>query len=475
MLPEKHWPRGRHGELAQPAQHSPGPASFPPLLAYQFGPINYAAPPVPINAAHGGVGWERGGGGTARRCTPSPTPQPSGLPLGIPPHILPPEPAFFQRGNSRRSTTGVLSASNAAPRREAAGSGTHGGGVAPHRTAPLPPFSPLRFRAHGGAVPLCPVLHGRGRPACCADPIAYRSSRGRRQLRGAEPRSGGIARRQRMREAPQQRARIGRAPPDPLRRHHPRRPHRAAGSRSGERAARPGGSARPTLTVDAGLVRHGSSPLRFAASRAGNGSAARIDASGAGTGRGGRPHRPREEPDPEPRPARAGGARGVPCPSSGCGGCGGAAPRNGPEAPGNRYRVPRSPPRRGTAGPSSSAAERRARGAVGPCGAPGRSGRCRGVRAMPSECGRWGCGAAGCVGLRDTRRVGGAAGVARSPRGVGQGWTWRSPAPVRSLRCARRPWAAKPLSFGVGGPRVPKRWAAGSRQRGLSGRAAPEC
>lgn len=190
------------------------------------------------------MGAGGGGGETARRCTPSPTPQPSGLPLGIPPHILPPEPAFFQRGNSRRSTTGVLSASNAAPRREAAGSGTHGGGVAPHRTAPLPPFSPLRFRAHGGAVPLCPVLHGRGRPAGCADPIAYRSSRGRRQLSGAEPRSGGIARRQRMRGAPQQRARIGRAPPDPLRRHHPRRPHRAAGSRSGERAARPGGAAR---------------------------------------------------------------------------------------------------------------------------------------------------------------------------------------------------------------------------------------
>lgn len=97
---------------------------------------------LPTEVSGGSGGW---GGETARRCTPSPTPQPSGLPLGIPPHILPPEPAFFQRGNSRRSTTGVLSASNAAPRREAAGSGTHGGGVAPHRTAPRrSPPSPRR-------------------------------------------------------------------------------------------------------------------------------------------------------------------------------------------------------------------------------------------------------------------------------------------------------------------------------------------
>lgn len=188
-----------------------------------------------------------------------------------------------------------------------------------------------------------------------------------------------------MREAPQQRARIGRAPPD----RHPRCPPCAAGSRGGERAVRPGGSARPTLTVDAGLVRHGSSPLRSAASRAGNGSAARTDASGAGTGRSRRPHRPREEPDPEPRPVRAGGALGVPCPSSGCGGCVGAAPRNGPEVPGNRHRAPPSPPRRSTTGPNSSEAKRRTRGTAGPCGAPGRSGRCLGVRAMPSECGRW--------------------------------------------------------------------------------------
>lgn len=86
MLPEKHWPRGRHGELAQPAQHSPGPASFPPLLAYQFGPINYAAPPVPINAAHGGVGWERGVGGGKRHgdAHRHPPPNPRGCLWGSP-------------------------------------------------------------------------------------------------------------------------------------------------------------------------------------------------------------------------------------------------------------------------------------------------------------------------------------------------------------------------------------------------------
>lgn len=86
MLPEKHWPRGRHGELAQPAQHSPGPASFPPLLAYQFGPINYAAPPVPINAAHGGVGWEWGVGGGKRHgdAHRHPPPNPRGCLWGSP-------------------------------------------------------------------------------------------------------------------------------------------------------------------------------------------------------------------------------------------------------------------------------------------------------------------------------------------------------------------------------------------------------
>lgn len=170
MLPEKHWPRGRHGELAQPAQHSPGPASFPPLLAYQFGPINYAAPPVPINAAHGGVGWERGGGerhGDAHR---HPPPNPRGCLWGSPrisfPLSRPSSNAEIP--DAARQAFFLLPTQPRGGRRPAAARTA----VGSHRTAP-----------HRAAPPLLPAAISGSRRGRTALPGAARQGKARRLRR----------------------------------------------------------------------------------------------------------------------------------------------------------------------------------------------------------------------------------------------------------------------------------------------------